>query len=168
MYKFAYLPKYSATRIYSSSLCRTNSPLQRAPLFLCSSVCAIIGATHELSVVNLSDKPVDLRSGTPIAAISFVTPLATAFFNSAALHYLPCNEKFRKVLNNLHFDAIKLDAFTKLKRREMIDEFIDVVAECDSDVGSTNVVFHKIDTGVSRPFRQPAPRIPYGVQRDVV
>ena len=50
----------------------------------------------------------------------------------------------------------------------MIDEFIDVFAECDSDVGSTNVVFHEIDTGVSRFLRQPARRIPYGEQRDAV
>ena len=47
----------------------------------------------------------------------------------------------------------------------MIDEFIDVFAECDSDVGLTNVVFHEIDTGVSRLLRQPARRIPYGDQR---
>ena len=50
----------------------------------------------------------------------------------------------------------------------MIGEFIDVFAECDSDFGSTNVVFHEIDTGVSRPLRQPARRIPYGEQREAV
>ena len=44
----------------------------------------------------------------------------------------------------------------------MIDEFIDVFSECDSDVRFMNVVFHEIDTGASRPLRQPARRIPYG------
>ena len=66
----------------------------------------------------------------------------------------------RKVLADLNFDVIKLDAPTKLKLREMIDEFIDVFAECESAVGSTNVVFHEIDTGGSRPIRQPSHRIP--------
>ena len=78
------------------------------------SVCAIIGATYMLSVVNLSDAPVDLRAGTPIVAISPVTPQATASPNSAAIKHLPRNEKIRKVLADLHCDVIKLDAPTKL------------------------------------------------------
>ena len=72
------------------------------------------------------------------------------------------------MLNDLNFDSIKLDAPTKLKLREMIDKFIDVFAECDSDVGLTNVVIHEIDTGFFRPLRQPARRIPYGEQRNAV
>ena len=84
--------------------------------------------------------------------------------NSASPH----DKKACKVLNYLNFDSIKFDAPTKLKLREIIDEFIDVFAKCDSDVGSTNVVFHEIDTGDSRPLRQPARRIPYGEQRDAV
>ena len=50
----------------------------------------------------------------------------------------------------------------------MIDEFIDLIAECDSDFRSTNVVFHEIDSGASRPLRQPARRIPYGEQRNAI
>ena len=96
------------------------------------SVCTIIGETYVLSDVNVPDTPVDFRAGIPIAAVSSVTPqLSTTSSNSAALQHLPRNEKFRKVLNDLHFDAIKLDAPTKLKLLEMIDEFIDVVDECD-------------------------------------
>ena len=75
-------------------------------------MCAIIGATHVLSVVNVSDKPVLPRAGTPIAAISPVTPQATAFSNSAAIKRLPSDEKIHKVLADLHFNAIKLDAPT--------------------------------------------------------
>ena len=132
------------------------------------SVCAINGATHLLSVVNVSDKIVDLRARTLIAALSPVTPQATASSISAAIKHLPRDGKICKVLADLHFDVIKLDEPTKLKLREMIDELIDVFAECDSDVGSTNVVFHEIDTGCSRPLRQPARRIPYGEQRNAV
>ena len=122
-----------------------------------------------LSVVNFSNTPVDLRAVTPIAAVSSVTPQqSTTSPNSAALHRLPGNDKIRKVLNDLHFDAIKHDTPTKLKLREMIDKFIDVFAECDSDVGSTNVVVHEIDTGGSRPLRQPARHIPYDEQRNSV
>ena len=117
------------------------------------SVCSINGATHVLSIVNMSDKPVTLKAGIPIAAVSSVTPPQTAMStNTAAINHLPRNAKLQKVLQDLHFDVIKLDAVTKSKLRELIDEHLDVFAECDSDVGSTNVVFHEIDTGDSRPF----------------
>ena len=117
------------------------------------SVCAIVGATHVLSVVNMSDKQMYLSAGTPIAAVTSVTPqLSTTSPNSAAIHQLSSNEKLCKVIGYLHFDAIKLDAPTKMKLREMIDEF-NVFDECDSDVELTNVVFHEIDTGVPRPLR---------------
>ena len=133
------------------------------------SVCAIIGATHVLSVVNLSDKPVNLCAGTPIATVCSLTlKQSSPSSNPAAIQHIPRNEKICKVLNDLNFDAFKLDAPTKLKLREMIDKFIDVFAECDSDLGLTNVVFHEIDTGVSRPLRQSARRIFYGEQRNAV
>ena len=39
---------------------------------------------------------------------------------------------------------------------------------CESDVGATELVFHEIDTGTSRPIRQPVRRLSYGEQCDVV
>ena len=133
------------------------------------SVCTIIGAAYVLSVVNLSDEPVDLRAGTPIAAVSSLTPKQLApSSNTAAIQHFLCNEKRRKVLNDFNFNAINLDASTKLKLREMVEEFIDFFAECDSDVGSSNVVFHEIDTGALRPLRQPTRCIPFGEQRNAV
>ena len=53
------------------------------------------------------------------------------FSNSAAIKRFLRDEKIRKVLADLNFDAIKLDAPTKLKLREMIDEFIDDTIKCD-------------------------------------
>ena len=96
-----------------------------------------------LSIVNMSDSPVNLRAITPIAALSGVTPQhPTPSSNTAAIQRLHLDQKARKILNDFNFDAIKLDAPTKLKLREMVGEFIDVFAECDSVVGCTNVVFH--------------------------
>ena len=142
--------------------------LETAACAILLSVCAINGATHVLSVFNVSDKPVDLRAATQIAAISPVTPHKTASSISTEIKHLLRDKKIRKVLADHHFDAIKLDSSTKMKSNEMIDDFIDVFAECDSDVGSTNVVFHEIDTGGSQPLRQPARRISYGEQKNAV
>ena len=109
MYKFAYPPKVLGdSHILAEPL---SHELATAACAVLPSVCAIIGATHVLSIVNLSDTPVDLHAGTPIAAVSSITPqLLTTSPNSAALQHLPRNEKIRKALNDLHFDAIKLDA----------------------------------------------------------
>ena len=47
-------------------------------------------------------------------------------------------------------------------------KYLDIFAECDSNVGTTNLTFHKIDTGDVRPLRQPVRRLPYGEIRDAV
>ena len=44
----------------------------------------------------------------------------------------------------------------------LVAAYLDVFAECDSDVGTTNLAFHEIDTGDVRPLRHPVRRIPYG------
>ena len=40
--------------------------------------------------------------------------------------------------------------------------------QSDNDVGTTSLVCHEIDTGTTRPLRQPARRLPYGEQRGAV
>ena len=42
------------------------------------------------------------------------------------------------MLTELKFDAIQLDASLKQKLLALIDEHLDVFAECDSDVGTTD------------------------------
>ena len=44
----------------------------------------------------------------------------------------------------------------------MIAKYLDVFAESDSDVGTTNLTFYEIDTGDLRPLRQPVRRLPDG------
>ena len=61
---------------------------------------------------------------------------------SAAFKHLPRAEKICKFLADFNFDVINLNSPTKLKLYKIIDKLIDVFAECDSHVGSTNVVFH--------------------------
>ena len=50
----------------------------------------------------------------------------------------------------------------------MVAKYLDVFAESDSDVGTTNLTFHEIDTEDVRPMRQPVRRLPYGEMRTVV
>ena len=47
-------------------------------------------------------------------------------------------------------------------------KYLDIFAEYDSDVGTTNLTFHEIDTGDMRPLRQPVRRVPYGEMRAAI
>ena len=47
-------------------------------------------------------------------------------------------------------------------------KYLDIFAECDSDVGTTNLTFHEIDTGDVPPLRQPVRRLPYAEIRAAV
>ena len=100
--------------------------------------------------------------------LSVTSQQPTPFTSFAAIKHCLRIEKLRKVFENIHFNAIKVADFIILKLLEIIDEYLNVFAECDSDVKSINVVFHEIDTGDSRSLRQFAYRILYGEQRDTV
>ena len=47
-------------------------------------------------------------------------------------------------------------------------KYLDIIAECDSDVNTPNLTFHEIDTCDVRPLRQPVRRLPYGDIRAAV
>ena len=50
----------------------------------------------------------------------------------------------------------------------LVTKYLDIFAECNSDVGTTNLTFHEIDTGDGRPLRQPVRRLHYGEIRAAV
>ena len=50
----------------------------------------------------------------------------------------------------------------------LVAKYLDIFAECDTDVGTTNLTFHEIDTGDVRHLRQPVRRLPYGEIRAAV
>ena len=94
--------------------------------------------------------------------------MPTSLANIASIQHLPRDQKLKKILTDLKFDVIKLDAPLKSKLRAFIEEQLDVFAECHSDIGTTDIVFHEIDIGDSRPHRQHARRVPYGDQRAAI
>ena len=76
--------------------------------------------------------------------------------------------KLRKVLHELKVDSLPDTAPHKQQLLALVAAYLDVFAECDSDVGTTNLAFHEIDTGDVRPLCQPVRRIPYGEMRAAV
>ena len=149
-----------AVRLLSSIFGASLFLAEPRPLsFACSSCAAlpsvnlIEGATYTISVVNPFHKPVTLHQGMAIAAASPFQPLyfAPPSPQIATLQHLPRTQKLLKVLSELKFDTIKLDASLKQKLLALIDEHLDAFAECDSDGGTTDLVFHEIDRATRVP-----------------
>ena len=66
------------------------------------------------------------------------------------------------MLRILHVDALPDSTFHKRPLISLVCKYIDVFAESDLDVGTTNLTFHEIDTADTRPLRQSVRRLPYG------
>jgi hypothetical protein len=50
---------------------------------------------------------------------------------------------------------------------ELLNEYEDIFAGADEDYGRTQKVYHVIDTGDTRPIRQPLKRVPRAKQAEV-
>ncbi|XP_055876714.1 uncharacterized protein LOC129924619 [Biomphalaria glabrata] len=53
------------------------------------------------------------------------------------------------------------------KAEQLIREFADIFASDEADCGRTNMVQHRIDTGNTRPIRQPPRRLPLAKQEAI-
>ena len=65
---------------------------------------------------------------------------------AAVAPHLSRNDKLRKALRELHVDALLDSTPHKRPLISLVCKYIDVFAESDSDVGTTSLTFHEIDT----------------------
>ena len=134
----------------------------------CPAVCEPNTCTCRIAVVNPTDEPIELLAGFLIASVAAVR-LATIHARTAVTNPRLSHEcKLRKILHELKVDVLHNTAPYKQQLLALVAAYLDVFAECKSDVGTTNVAFHEIDTGDVRPLRKPVRRLPYGEMRVVV
>ena len=134
-------------------------------IFGCSAlpaVCAPIADVCSIAVVNNSDKPIEMLAGFPVAFVNTVRHASKSSQAYATATRLPYESKLRKVLHELKINSLSDTAPQKQQLLSLVAKYLDIFAECDSDVGTTNQTFYKIDTGDVRPLRQPVRRLPYG------
>ena len=107
-------------------------------------------------VINVSDKPARIEKGTTIAGLETLTPLS-------------CNSTETKNLQNEGVDVIEemlsrvddsVPESTRQSLRQLLHRYSSVFSRNELDLGWTNIVTHSIDTGDSKPFRQPLRRYP--------
>ena len=72
-----------------------------------------------------------------------------------------------KAVEELMGDISGLSREEHAKLKRILHQFADVISIGDGDLGHTNVLRHKIDTGDALPVHQPARRLPFN-QRDMV
>ena len=68
----------------------------------------------------------------------------------------------------MKIDTLSDIAPHKQQLLSLVARYLDIFAECDADVGTTNLTFYEINTGDVRPLRQPIRRLPHGEIRAAV
>ena len=76
-------------------------------------------------------------------------------------------QRLVRLQESLDLDHIGLAAADKEQLRSVVEEFSDVFALDETELGSTEWVTHSIDTGDQHPIRQPPRRIPYALRAKV-
>ena len=127
----------------------------------CSNAC-------QVRVLNSTDQDVVFRAGEEVAEAEAVevleSPACLSEISSATGGDLPAHltQMFEETCSREELSPLVADAL-----RSLLVKHSTLFAKNDGDLGRTNLVLHDIDTGSSRPIRQPARRPP-GAMQDVL
>ena len=169
--KFAVLVLVKLPRAQQQLLTVAIEPLNLTIVILCYASCPAVcepnTGTCRITVVNFTDEPIKLLAGFSIA---FVAAVQLATINARTAVTTPA---YRTRLNfERYFTNKKSTSFTipPLKNSSCLRSSprIWMYLQSWTDVVTTNLVFHKIDTGDVRPIRQFVHRLPYGEMRAAV
>ena len=132
------------------------------------AVCAPVHDVCCVAVVNPSNSEVVIPAGAPVSEVIPISATLADVSSAAVTPQLSHEAKLRKVLHELQIDMLADSVQHKRPLVSLVAEYLDVFAESDSDVGTTGLTFHEIDTGDTRPLHQPVRRLPYGEMRRAV
>ena len=88
-----------------------------------------------------------MLAGFFVASVNIVRPALKSAQSTATASRLPLKSKLRKMLHELKIDSLSVTALHKQQLLLVVAKYLDIFAECDSDVGTTNLTFYDIDTG---------------------
>jgi len=117
-----------------------------------------------LRVMNLSNETQTVHPGTHIATASQVTEVEPVALNVKR----PCSRNVPAHLQDLYERTAEgLDPKQRKDVASLLKKYADVFSDGDSDIGRTGIIKHKIDTGDSRPVKQPLRRVPMHMNSEV-
>ena len=160
----------------SNALCKEpNISAEPIVTLLKKHGCAGVPSIHApadfvfyLPIAKPSNARVKIAAGTPVETIAPIALALNSIFTAAMTPQLLRNDKLRKVLRELQIDTLPDSISYKRPLVSLVCKYLDVSAKSDSEVGTTNLVFHEIDFEDTRPLRQPVRRLPYGEVREAV
>ena len=134
------------------------------------SVSATYGGKTTIQLINPTPVPMTLYSQEKIGKLSFLQEVDTVRLVEPSLDKKPTvrsEEAIRKTIDDMASNVQGLIVGENTKFKSLLREFADVISVGDGDLGRTQVLLHKINTGDALPIHQQARRVPFH-QRDMV
>ena len=110
------------------------------------SVYASADSMFFVPIANPSNRRIEISAGQPVAAIAPVALTPHSTFTAAVTIELSRYEKLRKVLRELHVDTLPDSTPHKRAMVSLVCKYIAVFAKRDTDMGTTSLTFHEIDS----------------------
>jgi hypothetical protein len=130
------------------------------PIFLEKGL--VLGALHEMQLTAPDPETVEKLDGQP-QTLREESPLIAQVHGSVACHYKELQQLEKAVM----VDETNLTPEQQKQIYELVVEYRDVFALHSLELGSTEVVKHVIDTGDSKPIKQPARRVPFVLRQKI-
>ena len=118
--------------------------------------------SSEISVMNLTDKPIKLRPGDILGHACPIEDLHYQDSEASLKTELP--EHLKPLLENVSTD---LSTNEKQQFTSLLVEFQDIFMSPDGQLGRTNVASHSIDVGNAKPIKIPPRKCPLA-QREII
>ena len=109
------------------------------------------------SGLNVSPKDIVIQKGTPLGLLC---PVEEVFSDDPSVES-PNETKLPSELEPLVGEAKDLSRSQKETASTLLTEYQDIFVGSDGKLGQTSVTKHRIDTGESRPIKQPVRRLPW-------
>ena len=128
----------------------------------------ILGQLHPASVLSDQEpqphptEPLQGVEANPRLAYTYSQPLTATTSGN-----LPTSSRMQRLLEILHLDSSVLSTHEVKCLQDFIVQHEDVFALDNSELGTTDLVTHSIDTGDQPPIRQPVRRTPFALRSKV-
>ena len=151
--------------------------IERHGLVVAHSLSRSVNSKTLVQVLNPSPAPVTIHRNERIGLLRSLADVCVDV--CAAVNHsgnnLEMNQQGAKA-NKQATDKVIQQLLSGVKDKEqpekqqlesLLEEFQDVISVGDNDLGHTDMVYHKIDTGDAQPVRQPARRLPFHQKEEV-
>jgi hypothetical protein len=141
-----------------------NSSLIDRGLFLAHSIVQVEEAFVPIKVIKPDYEKLMLRKGTKVGTLETLN-FEGGYFENVMLLMKQEGDEVAPDLPNINYGFLPRDDKDKLMN--LLREYKDVFSESKMDIGCTQLVEHRVDTGDSRPIASAPRRVPVALEEKV-